>query len=606
MLITIQNKTCQINNVNHYRGYGTVNTIRGKTIYVKGAPMLYGRKSIEGERGDDVSPGSKYEKFASLVRELLKCPDVSRWGAYLTGNFLLAILDEPVGECHIITDLGNSFHLFHGFSHDKKKVVFSTDIDALAAALGIFDNIDHVSIVDYLMHESITYPFTFYDGLREVEYASCTSCFYRRNNVPEMVVRQYWRPTCFQKEVSDKIDDLAVELREGLRNSCLDILNDKRNVGAFLSGGTDSRVIAGLLTELGIPCLGITVADAENAETRIAAEVAAANGLRHRLMLRDHEYYPRLIDASLSLEGPHFVFTRNMFLGFRDEIIQQDFDALIGGYMSDTLLKVHEANKVGRRFLGRDLCLWKFDETDYAYLRGGKEYIKRFSRIFHQDLLEQVGIRRRKWLEYWQELRTDGSAWEWSFMWPFTRNKHNSNLTTHIFNYQAFEIFTCRSVIEVARVASQKIKINGRLFNRATWPWVRKTRHIPISNTMVVPRSGLWGEFIVGLSHFLPRRWTLRTGYSGLSTDNVVATDRGWPDFYKLWEYSAVLKQLRIGYGKSGVASKFMTVANNRVFQAESYTELPQAIRYHIMYSLLFLDLWQNRISKASARTSLV
>jgi hypothetical protein len=98
----------------------------------------------------------------------------------------------------------------------------------------------------------------------------------------------------------------------------------------------------------------------------------------------------------------------------------------------------------------------------------------------------------------------------------------------------------------------------------------------------------------VALSHFLPRRWTLQKGYSGLASNNAVAIDRSWSDLYRLWEFSPMLRQLRLDYGKSGLASKIMNVTQDRVFQAEPYAQIPKAIRYHIMYSLLFLDFWRS------------
>mgnify|MGYP001479502984 CR=1 FL=1 len=166
-----------------------------------------------------------------------------------------------------------------------------------------------------------------------------------------------------------------------------------------------------------------------------ARKAAAAIGLEHKVLLRDLEYYPNLINDLLALEGPHANFNRGSFLGFQKELGKYDLDAFMGGYMSDTLLKLHEANVKARLFLGRHSgTLERFDSTPIQYLRGGNHYIDdQFSSVFKADLLDQIQQRRETILDYWENLRTDGSAWEWSYMWPFTRNKHNTNLTTNIF-----------------------------------------------------------------------------------------------------------------------------------------------------------------------------
>jgi len=131
MLIRICPWKCSIENNNHYLGYGLVRTLKGKVVHIKGAPRLYKWRTIDGSRDDEVIPGSRSTKSDALVNELLKHPDITEWGNLLTGNFLLAVVDEQSFKCHIITDLGNSFHLFYGSAHTGSSIVFSTDIDRL-------------------------------------------------------------------------------------------------------------------------------------------------------------------------------------------------------------------------------------------------------------------------------------------------------------------------------------------------------------------------------------------------------------------------------------------------------------------------------------------
>lgn len=592
MFIKIRQGNCYIESNNHYFGYGVVKTKDSKIIYIKGAPRLYRDATISGVKQDEVIENSENLKSSTLVSELLKCSDINEWGKYLTGNFLIVIVDQKKSKCAIITDLGNSSHLFSSSLSDANKIFFSTDIDRLAFETNRTEDIDYVSIVDYLTQQSITYPYTYYNGLKEVSFASHITCCYKDKELYTSEY-QYWLPSCSENESSSDLSGLSERLRIGVRNTVEEILSDKKNIALFLSGGIDSRVIAGLMAELGVEGQAITIADSLNRETGIARKIAQTTGLKHKVFLRDLEYYPNLIKDSIVLEGPHFDFTWNMFLGFRNEIKKYRFDAVLGGYMSDTLLKLHEANVKAKYFLGRHLgTLERFDRTDLRFLRGGSKYLKQFSSIFKSELLEQVKERRKKNLEYWSNLRTEGSAWEWSYIWPFMRNKHNPNLTTNIFNHPSFEIYTDRSCIEVARIASQKIKINGRLFNKAMYPFMKRTLGIPIYATMLpLYKSAFFREFSTALKYMLPRRWIFREPVN-LRKYNPIATDGSLSDLYKLWKLSTVLKRLKGKYNPSTIESKITNSHTKSVFDLDFYGNLSKKIRYHIMYTLFFLDIW--------------
>jgi hypothetical protein len=185
-------------------------------------------------------------------------------------------------------------------------------------------------------------------------------------------------------------------------------------------------------------------------------------------------------------------------------------------------------------------------------------------------------------------------------MWPFSRNKMNSNLTTHIFYYPAFEIMIERNVIEIARIASQKIKINGRLFNRATFPFISRTSKIPVANTMVRPsRFQRWDEFKIALNQFLPNRIFLKD-YTTFTTDNPVATHRCTTDLRKLWQVSTVLKDLRKGrYNSSDVTQNILKDPID-IFDRNNYGSLPTGSISHIMYSLLYLNIWRKKIMNSA------
>ena len=438
----------------------------------------------------------------------------------------------------------------------------------------------------------MTYPYTAYSNLYEFPYASCLSYDYSGATL-EVSENQYWLPTCYSEEASSDITELSCKLRDGLVGAVEQILSPLNRVGLFMSGGIDSRVLGELIVKFGKEGLAITVSDALNLETETAQKAASAIGLKHKVLLRDLEYSPSLIDDCLALEGPHTTFERGMFLGFRKEIEEYGLEAVLGGYMSDTLLKLHEANVKAKLFLGRHTgTLEQFDTTPIRYLRGGDDYIEQFSSVFKSGVLDQMKQRRKQVLDYWENLRTDGSAWEWSYMWPFTRNKHNTNLTTNIFTYPAFEVYTDRAVIEITRIATQQVKINGRLFNKAVYPLMERSRKIPLSNTTLpLFSSPFLGELAVSAKHFPPHRWIFKEP-SDLKSKNPAATNRGFPDLRVIWRESSLLEKYRREYDSFDLEGELMNSHSRSVFDRERYQDLSERTFVRIMSTMLYLDRW--------------
>lgn len=593
MFIIITHNDCFVRHSNHYQGYANTVTDENTTIYIKGAPRLYQEPDQQTVLNqENVIKRSDNAKSAPLVQKLLRHVEIDSWGNYLTGTFLLVVVNEALSKCYIISDLGNSFHLFQYRSPDQSRLLFSTNIDELAEAAGKEEEIDYVSITEYLVQESMTYPYTAYSDLYEVPFASCLSCNYS-SETPEVSESPYWLPTCYMDEASSDLTELSRRLRDGLVGAVDQILSPIHRVGLFMSGGIDSRVLGELIVKFGKEGLAITVSDALNLETETAGRAAAAIGLEHKILLRDLEYYPNLLEDCLALEGPHTEFRGGMFLGFRKIIEGYGLDAIMGGYMSDSLLKLHEANVKPKLFLGRDLgTLEQVDATPIRYIRGGDDYVDQFSSVFKSDLLYQMKCRRQELLHYWENLRTDGSAWEWSYMWPFMRNKQNANLTTHIFTYPAFEVYTDRSVVEIARIATQQVKINGHLFNKAVYPLMERSRKIPIVSTTLPLYSSIFlGELAISAKHFPPRRWMFKEPPL-LKLDNPAATNRSFPDLRVIWEESKVLEKYRDEYDSFDFEKGLMNSHPRSVFDRGRYQDLTERTSLKIMSTMLYLDRW--------------
>ena len=141
--------------------------------------------------------------------------------------------------------------------------------------------IDPQSIYDYLYFHVIPAPQTIFRNVRRVEpacrvTASATTC----------VTAPYWRPVFVEDDHSD-LDGRLKQFVEIVKQ-CVEEEADEPSTACFLSGGTDSSTIAGMLTRLrGKPVRAYSIGfEAEGYDEMNYARTAARHfGLEHR------EYY---------------------------------------------------------------------------------------------------------------------------------------------------------------------------------------------------------------------------------------------------------------------------------------------------------------------------
>jgi len=165
------------------------------------------------------------------------------------------------------------------FAFEGGRLAFSDRADEVSLTGG--REIDLQAIYDYLYFHVIPTPRTVFRGVRRLPPAH-TACV--TNGV--LRVEAHWVPV-FQEQRSTRVDDLKHEFRALVREAV------KReaaggNVGCFLSGGTDSSTVAGMLGEItGRPSDTYSIGfDVEGYDEMSYARIAA----RH-FRTSHHEYY---------------------------------------------------------------------------------------------------------------------------------------------------------------------------------------------------------------------------------------------------------------------------------------------------------------------------
>jgi len=160
----------------------------------------------------------------------------------LCGAFALAVVvDRPDRrETLIATDRLGIESMCFAAAGDR--IVFGTRADAVAAVAGM-DRIDPQALYDYLYFHMVPAPRTVFVGVRRLLPGTLALW---RGGAPEL--RTYWRPY-FDETDASSFADLAQGFKVALQTGVARAAGDANveDVGCFLSGGTDSSTVSGLL-----------------------------------------------------------------------------------------------------------------------------------------------------------------------------------------------------------------------------------------------------------------------------------------------------------------------------------------------------------------------
>ncbi|WP_292979146.1 asparagine synthetase B family protein [Nitrosomonas sp.] len=199
--------------------------------------------------------------------------------ADLAGEFVCCIVDSHTGETALAVDPLGTHVLYYQLLRDG--LLFSTSADALLTHPQASSEINPQGLFNYLYFHMIPGPDTIYSAQKRLlpgEYL-----LYRSGHVET----SHYQKIEFHEDIKRPFPELQQEFLSLLRKSVSEAIQDQK-AGAFLSGGTDSSTLAGILTEItGEPAKTYSIGfEATGYDEMHYARIAA----RH-FSTDHHEYY---------------------------------------------------------------------------------------------------------------------------------------------------------------------------------------------------------------------------------------------------------------------------------------------------------------------------
>jgi len=166
--------------------------------------------------------------------------------ADLEGMFAIAIWDERAQRLTLARDRAGKKPLF--YYQSDRVLAFASEVKALMSHPDIDLEIDPESVPFYFTHGYVPHPATFYRNVRQVEPGTYLTI----DGSGSIVSHRYWRIEYPLESEVPRIERHAAiaGIRQRLTAAVERRLISDVPLGAFLSGGIDSTIVVGLMSQL--------------------------------------------------------------------------------------------------------------------------------------------------------------------------------------------------------------------------------------------------------------------------------------------------------------------------------------------------------------------
>lgn len=229
-----------------------------------------------------------------------------RWGAeclrHIRGFYAFVIWDKQEQTAFLCRDKMGVKPLYVAVSGDR--LFFSSEVRSILSTGLVAGKIDEKALLEYFSYQSISYPYTIVEGIRQLEAGS-----WMRVKDGKVERQAYWDVTNNPVDF-DFGDRVRVQgrIRELMLESIRRRLVADVPVGAFLSGGIDSSAVVGLMAEASSsPPNTFNISFDEDAydESEYAEIVAKKFNTHHtRLRLKPTIFLDELENALDAMDSP--------------------------------------------------------------------------------------------------------------------------------------------------------------------------------------------------------------------------------------------------------------------------------------------------------------
>jgi asparagine synthase (glutamine-hydrolysing) len=218
----------------------------------------------------------------------------------VNGMFACAIWDNRESRLVLVRDRIGIKPLYYAQVNDQ--LVFGSEIRALLASGIVPRKLNKAVLSEYLMYQTVHAPQTMVEGVKMLEPGT-----YIDISPSDYKVAPYWKPWQNLHQDNEPIL-IQKRIRELLTKSVERRLIADVPVGAFLSGGIDSSLLVGIVSErLGqkLDTFNVSFDESEYSEAKYAREIAQKfETNHHEIQLKPSDLLEALPEGLASMDHP--------------------------------------------------------------------------------------------------------------------------------------------------------------------------------------------------------------------------------------------------------------------------------------------------------------
>ena len=314
-------------------------TLPGAVVAVRRSPELslcYQGSGADGQAGTVLVAG--YVVFERAGREAAELASalLAAWQrsdteflGRLEGSFALFMHDPVRQRCLLATDSMNTRPIW--LHQDSMSTIAGTDLRNVVRLLPKRPDLDKAGCWSFLHRRCAIGDRSLFEGVRALEAGEAAQfadgLLRSRSLYAEPIIRPDYQRS---------MRDTAAELVNALSLTCREACAGSHSPSLFLSGGLDSRLIAGICPT---NVTAVTLCDQRNAEVAIAGKIAARCGLRHEIIERPPDWYGRMVDEACWESAGLWCWNESHFLPLCWPEMGFSHDVAMLGFAADTLFK---------------------------------------------------------------------------------------------------------------------------------------------------------------------------------------------------------------------------------------------------------------------------
>ncbi len=455
------------------------------------------------------------------VSDALTSPAAARALAELSGSFCAVFHDGQ--QTAVVLDRLLSRPVFTTTTPDA--YCFASDLRTLLPLPGVNTSLDDEAVVQFMRTEMIWEDRTLY---RDIQVMPAASCWRFNHATGDASTQIYWQ---IERLSPYKTLDEAIDAHvDAFVTAMGRIIAGYEKLSLFLSGGMDSRILAGSLLKHLAPTdlTAHTFQLGDNFEARVAGQVAQALGIPWFIVNQSIASYWRSLPDNLSFGSGLYSFYHTHTHYTAQNVAAQGYDMAIEGWGLDLLYSGSYFPRRDRRFLNRALVSFELDVPSTPaqtldYLHGA---VDRHAGQFTNSLL--VDDARPIWeqstrealerlLKRSQTLSDDPLDWIDTLFFGFGVVKFRSypmalGIRRHL--RQRNPMFES-DVIEVFQRTPSRWRFQGKAYRRALLKISEPLTRISYVNTRTSPLAPLWMQSVGSNTYLMGEALATRARRAG-------------------------------------------------------------------------------------------